>query len=395
MTQPHNDFVQGIDAGLTYWQNKAKQMDETTINELNVSRKNLILILEFGLQWPQTWQKAAQLLIHIFRFFQLRNHWSEGQSLLRMARKHTSEKETVYMRLLLQTGHLHRLQRNLEQALTIHTDAAVQLRQMKDDGLLARLLVELIFDHLSLNQPVAAKEIGQEAIALAREAGVDTVLHVDALRGLGMALIRSGEAQTAVSYLQNAVAQARQTEQVILISRTLSDLALAWTHLGEVDQADAAYREAENLLNPTIYEWDKTLLLSEMGKLCFSQENWQAAEAAFRQANTFHYNSPGDIAGQTIVLNNLGNVLFKQGKLKEAESYLLASLDLRPQMGGDIGWGNTLGTLAELLICQKRGREAEAIRLYETAIEKLELYPEDVWGQRLLKKFREQLSKLI
>ena len=150
MTQPHNDFVRGIDAGLTFWQNKAKRMDEDSINDLNVMRKNLILILEFGLQWPQTWQKAAQLFVHLFRFFQLRNHWVEGQSLLRMARQHAPDKETaLYMQLLQQTGHLHRLQRNLKRALAIHTDAAVQLRQMQDDRLLAKLLVELTFDNLS------------------------------------------------------------------------------------------------------------------------------------------------------------------------------------------------------------------------------------------------------
>jgi len=394
MTQFHNDFIQGIDAGLTYWQGKADRLDEPTINNLNMTRKNLILILEFGLQWPQTWQKAAELLIHVFPVFQLRNHWFEGQSLLQLAQKHAPEKETaLYMRLLLQLGHVQRLQGNLAQAHAIHADALEKVRSMQDILLLKGMLVELTFDNLLLNHLGIAKQAGQEAVLLAAEVDVDSGLHIDALRGLGRVLIRTGEVETAVSYLQEAVAQARQTERIIILARSLSDLGWVLARLGKRNQADSAYREAEGLLESTQYKWDKALLLSNMGTFYFDAEDWQASEVRFRQAHSFHFSFSGDAANQTIVLNNLGNALFKQGKLEEAESYLRASLDLRPQVGGDVGWGNSLGTLAELLV--RQGRKEEAIPIYQTAIEKLKPYPGEEWGQRLLHRFRKQLKKLV
>ncbi|MCP5097785.1 MAG: tetratricopeptide repeat protein [Chloroflexi bacterium] len=391
--QPDDDFVKAIKTGLAYWHKETQNLDDKGIVALDQKRKNLFQLIEFGMKLPQTWKTTAEILIQLYPLIDRRGYWNDGLKLLGSTENYCHiEDFSLLLRLRAQKGMYYREKRELDKSLKIHKNVVREARKQSDKVVLARSLAELQYTNKFQGLFNESLLCGREALDLLQKNSSEIVLNIDVMRGIGGSLGELGEYQEAITFLQKAVDLARSFEDPLVLERSLHDLSDAYLKSNQIEDAFVCLEECEELLEPTIYELDKVRLNNQIGILHFSTENWQAAELSFRKAMSSYLHQSGNLELRIISFNNLGNALLKQEKISEAEGYLRASLDLRPSFGDEVGWANTEGTLAELLLL--KGNLSEAKSLLLAAIEKLERYPQNAWGQGLLTKFYEKYKQL-
>lgn len=385
--RPSPEFIQAIRAGVVYWQQRTHHLDGAAVQALDTQRQNLHRMLWHGVQLPETWPAAVDVLLATFSLAERRGYWQEWLSLIDLALANNERSEVArFVRLLSHKGQFLRFQRKLEAAVATHEEAVALAQTVDDPMLVARAQWNLVVDFYQQGRYTDAVLLGEEVLALFQAHDASAWRMVQILRPLGSAEAGRGHFQQAYNYLTVAVEQARTLHQPYLLARALNDLARAsWRH-GMTDQALACFKEAALLLAETNNEFDKVMTNINLGALYHDMGQLSAAETAFRRANTSYLRRSGHIFYKAILDNNLGNVLLDLGKLEEAEEYLRRALLSFPESNNEIGWGNALGTLAKVLVAQ--GRKQEAQSYFEEAIARLSNYPEDEWGQEVLQELQ-------
>ena len=155
----------------------------------------------------------------------------------------------------------------------------------------------------------------------------------------------------------------------------------------KTEEALAIYHEALDTLAQTENHLDKTRVLNELGSLHWKQKNLVEAERFLLKANSPFLQQSGNLFDQALVLNNLGTVYLTQGELDKAECSFQRSVVFWESCDDQVQFANALGGLAEVKAIQ--GNITEAQQLYANAIGFLSDYPQDVWGQKLQKRFSE------
>jgi tetratricopeptide (TPR) repeat protein len=394
-SHPHPDdgFFDGIKTGLAYWYGETHRLDDLKIAALDQERNNLFQLLDFGLKLPQTWQISAKILVQLYPLFDRRGYWKDGQIMLETAQNYSSGTDSpLHIRLSNQLGNFYRMQTNVAQAKKIHESAIQRAKKQNDPHLLAACLIGLQYDCRSMGNYEDAIQYGDEALRLLQEDGEGIIFRIDALRGMGQILNYQGEHKNGHKYIEEAIRLARINGEPIVLVRSLIDMIDLLLNRDDEEKLLGLYEECQYLLQDTVNEFDKVSLNTRIGIYHFNHQNWEAAEIAFREALSTNLKHSGHLESRVILLNNLGNVFLNQGKFLDAEAHLKGSLELRPQIGDEVGWANTEGTLAELY--SKMGRVPAAKILYAKAIEKLERYPDNAWGQGLLDKFKKQNQRV-
>lgn len=392
--QPAPRFVQSICTGLTYWQERTNHMDEQTIHEMDAERQNLYRIVQYGLILPETWRDTVVLVLQTFDLVEQRGYWDEWRSVLQTLLSKCPEHELlIQCKLLNRLGQLQRLSRQLSQAIKIHQQAYTIAQTLGNPQTLAEIHHHLLGDYLENRQHIEAEYHGQIALtAFAELREAEGKWMAGTLKMMGSLAKEQGDLQTAEERLSQATNIWRSLHNPVALARSLNDLANALWMAEKSDSAHKCFDEATALLAPTANEFDKAMIHINRGTLYFHQENWAQAETAFRQADSSYLHQSGHVHYQAVVANNIGNVLLKQKRLTQAESYLQNALKLWGQTNDDVSQANTLGTLGEVLILLEQ--ISEAITCYKQAIAILINHPGNPWAKTLLVKFQEQLEKV-
>lgn len=386
---PDPQFVESILVGLTYWRERTAHIDDQVIGELDAERQNLHRIVRYGLVLPQTWQSAAAVILQSFNFVERRGYWREWIPVLEKAiARCDKEHIPVKFKLLNQLGQLYRFVLQWTPALAAHEEAETIAQQLGDEQKLAESYCHLSELYLRQRQYSKAEKYG--LAALARFMKIDATERWIAITSstLGELARFRGDLAQAEERFSQAISYWRILNEPVRIARVLNDLAVAFTTAAKFEQAEKCLKETILLLGPTPNELDKVMAQINFGLLHFRRENWIGAEAAFRKANSSYLQKSPHIFYRALVANNLGNVLLKQDRLEDAASYLQDAITLWRQADDKLELANTLGTLAETLVAQRR--QEEAIALFEEAIDLLSEYPDDTWVQKLQQNFMAQ-----
>jgi len=209
---------------------------------------------------------------------------------------------------------------------------------------------------------------------------------------LGINAMHRGDLASAKSHHKQAVEASWEIGDTTLIARMLNALARTLQNDGSYDEAIGFYLEAEQLLESSSNDLDKTLTRLNLGSAYFSQGNWKAAEASLRKADSEYLRRSGNVDYRARVLSSLGNVLLKQERWIEAEAYLKLAIELWIELEDDLNLANAIGALGEVLA--GRGDVAGAIPLIEQALSLLERYPDHAWANKLRGIFEEELDKI-
>ena len=185
--------------------------------------------------------------------------------------------------------------------------------------------------------------------------------NVELLNAIGFSLFQQGKSQEAVVELEKAL----QIDPKHW--KAHNNMALASIDLGELEVAEAHYRESLAIEpQPAIYN-DLGFVLERMGLT-------EDATASYRKALEL---DPGSAAAQF----NLGSALARSGNFREAEGYLRAAVEKQPSTQAYTGLG---------IVLRQQGKAEEAAASLQAAIE---LDPDNAAAHRELAEVLASLGR--
>ncbi len=391
--KPSKAFRQSIAANIRYWSQRTKRLDDQTIQELVGERQNLYQAAEFGIHLEETWPAAVELILQCFYYVERRGFWSEWIPLLESTLAYYPENlPQLETRLKNNLGACYRLERKFDLAIQIHDEEMDLASQLDDKRLIALAHNNLGKTYYLMHRYEEAEDHGQAAISFFENRPADRHRLAAMINLLGLISQAQGDYDQSESRLQAAVKEFRLADIPLELARALGNLGITHDSKGEYQSAISCYREAAEILEPTIYEVDKARLQLSLGTAYFNLDDLTAATMAYEKANSSYMRREGPTYYQAAIANNLGNVYLAQERLLEAETYLREAISLWRRSGAHLMLANSLGTLAETMIAT--GNHVDAIGYYEEALGIVEQYPEDAWSQKMADEFKEAMEKL-
>ena len=385
-------YIRSIHNGLRYWQEKAGNLDDEAVAQLNAKRVSLYHILKEGLRLEETQLATISLIVKLGHFIETCGYWEEWLPLLEQAIAACADAPdptapALYARLLCWQGYLlYDGQQRHEEAVPVLQTARQMAQRVDDQRLLAETLFFLGEVHHQMHQYDAASRYAHEALTLFRQQSESSSWVAATLNSLGNIACDQGEWDTAVEYLNESVALWRQDPRTVRLARVLFYLAIAYTGQEALEQAHACLAEAYQLIVDSSHEIDKSRVLNQTGVIYYRQKAWAEAAAAFQRANTPYLQNSPDLFMQAQLANNLGNVFYEQHHWSAAETYLRQAISLWQVQKNELNLGNGLGSLGKVLAAQAKKGEADECFTEATAL--LAQFPQNQWANKLLAEFR-------
>jgi putative nucleotidyltransferase with HDIG domain len=142
---------------------------------------------------------------------------------------------------------------------------------------------------------------------------------------LGQLLGKTGENVRALGFLHRAVSGYRRSADASGICRSLRNLGVIYTELGEFDDAEQAYEEAVEIARENNF----TLLIADisnnLGAIKNIKGDWQTALECYSRARNL-YDQSGELRKAGYSLNNIGITLMEQEKYSQAHEAFLSAL---------------------------------------------------------------------
>ncbi|WP_236809164.1 tetratricopeptide repeat protein [Amycolatopsis albispora] len=184
----------------------------------------------------------------------------------------------------------------------------------------------------------------------------------DPLTLIGLGYWRVGRSKEALSYLEEALAAARESGNRNTESYVLNTLGLVCRALGRFADALAYLEQALELARETEDRTSEGLVLVVLGAACRGMGRYRDA-VRYLELALVAARETGDRTSEGYVCVNLGDVLSAQGKHEQAVSSLEDGLALFAETGTRTSEGYALGILGGALRCLGR---------YEEALERLD-----------------------
>ena len=259
--------------------------------------------------------------------------------------------------------------------LGLHTEAIDKLRAsiglyetmgLSDSTEAARRRMELGELLAHAGEPDEGERLARQALRQHRRLlGPKSRETVENLLVLGVIQRRKSLFKEADATFRSALQLARELEEPTLVAKALSRYASLKNLTGHSDQAEGMLREAVELteaaygpIHPEVGKVHNSLAHSQR------HHSLEATEASYRKALEIHRALHKDGHPNTVeTLHNLGYVLFRRGKIAEAEQVMSEALDMASEVLDDQHslYGVGLKNLALLREKQKRPQEAEAL----------------------------------
>lgn len=384
--RPSPQFIQSIQAGLRYWQQKTRELGTDQVQWLDKRRQNLYQAVLFGLQTAETWEDTASVLLQAFNFVEWGGYSHEWIPVLEQALALAPDEDSIWNgRILNSLGQLYRLAGRHGDAIAQHEKALHQAQRLKDKELEMRVYMALSEAYLGQSAVPQATEYGLLSLELAKALPGAEPQEATILKTMGAIASFTGDWDKAIEYQKRAAQLWRVQNNVVYVARSLNDLGITYMRSGDFASAQAAYEEAAVILQPTLNEVDKARIYLNLGVLHYQQKQWPEAAAAFLQINTTALRERQEPFFLAQLHNNLGNVYLKMAQWEPAlENLEIAAAAFR-KMNNKLELANSLGTMAEIYVARQLNEQV--VLCYEEAILLLNQFPKSHWGQKLLATF--------
>lgn len=385
-------FLRGLHANLAYWRAETAVLSPERRRALNADFPNLRQALDMALQLPETRSAAAALLLHCFFWVEAAGHVPAWTPLVaRAAALLPADAFSLRYRLLKQLGQFQRMQRQLDAALATLAQAQQLLDQVDDPNAPGELQLNLCQVYRDKRDLPRAQQHGERAVALLPEDA--TRLQGLTLQIMGQIAQDRGELPRAIALYRQALPLLAQPDDPTAVARTLNALAVAYQLHGRTAAALAQYQALIDLLadSPNVRARAEALL--NLGSLHYGAGQLDAAEAAFRQAAALLQPQAGLLFSKALAANNLGAIARDRGDWPAAEAQLRQALRLFQHIGDELMEANTRGNLAELHI--RRGQPDAATAELRAARALAARHPDHAWGRQLAAEFQEKLSRVL
>lgn len=384
---PSRQFHNSIMASLSYWREITKEIGDHGIKQLDKERQNLFRAVEFGLALPQAWRMTVDIALQTIPLINRRLYRREWIPVLEdLLKQYPEGNPRMKFNLLIQLGRLQRLELQRDQAVKTLEGAEDLAKQMGDQHALAQAYYQIGRAHSDARRYQKADSYIKSALDILDELkDVDLALLAWVLNARGKISQINGDFELAHEYYTRSISNWRKIPDETGLARTLMDLATNYRYSGDLDQAIAQYKQAEQIFSSSANELDKTLVAINLGATYYDKGEWVLAEETFRKAYSTYLRKSGELRMQAILTVNLGNVLLKVGRLAEAEAYLRQAIVMWEEIDDDLNLANCIGTLGEVL--SAKGDYRAAITLFIEALSGLDKYSTHPFARQIRETF--------
>ena len=398
MDESRQSYVAIVHRNVDVWLKRTENLNDSQIGKLNKKFPNLLRIIEQALSHPETQtEKVALLVKQSYLLVARYGRWLIWVPIIRNCSSIYNDKyHEDYIELLIQLGKCFNRTGQLEKAIEIHEEAKAWSKKPLNIPLYLESLFNLCFNNRSIRHYEAAKQLGEEALNTAIEYCqqndllIPTILNEVGRIYLDLGnednlLIAEKKFKEALYYLNMETSESLFCKITINLGQTLRNQ-------NNLEEALNTLQKANSLIDATSNEIDKSKLWNSYGITYYQMGRWHEAEVAFNLANSEIIRISGDFFAQASINQNLGNVMIKQNRFVEAESFLWSAIRFWEQVNNQVWLANSYGSMGELMGMQARNNEAG--NYYDNAISILKREKPTVVSQRILGKFLEEKNNL-
>jgi serine/threonine protein kinase/TolA-binding protein len=298
----------------------------------------------------------------------------------RWLRHDTSQNPELRARLLESVGRAYRRLDGDREAFYFFQQALalrMQLSRGEGDLATARTMNELAYMHRILGNLSASDRVLQQATAMLHRLGEErSLVYAQTLVNRGRVQLRSGRAEAARKYFDEALALRRELvgPRDPVVAEGLVDLSGALNWLDELPAAERAAREAVDIYSilPKLHP-ERAEAAAALGEILRQRRKFAEANAIFNEVlDAYRKMYVEDHRRIADTLDSLARIAFEQHRLAEAEEFARQAIE-REVKGGRAEYFRTAGTRTLLATIQlERGAYADAEAQVRTALTVLE-----------------------
>jgi tetratricopeptide (TPR) repeat protein len=390
---PTTQFSESVTANLDYWRRRVSDLEKNDSRPFAGEGQNLFRAVQFGLELPQTWQCAAELVVECWNLVKDHSFWIEWIPILEAVVAGADENiQELKAQALDQLGVLYRRNRQFDAALAAHGQEEKIGRELEDENRRAQAAIRFGETYWRMRQNDKAAKCTRAALKILLDLNADPNLVAICYHDLGSINQNRGALVKSERQLRRALQLRREHGDPLGVGRTLMNLGLTLDSAGRPEEAIACYEEAKDLFTSVSNEFELARVENCLGTLHYYQENLGAAEAAFRRADSPYMRKQGRPYDRTLTKMNLANVLLAQGRLNAAEKHWQTCIQEWRLLDSPLMLANSLSGLAETHV--EQGKFEDVIPLYEEALAIVREFPDDTWAQRLRDRFENTLAEL-
>ena len=333
------------------------------LNRLEQDHANL----RAALVWLRSHDPAAATKLGgaLWRFWQLRGHFTEGRSQLDSLVQIPIDAVDLIDRIAVLNGAgvLAEGQGDVDRAGQLHAEALAIARLTGDKEAIAWSLNNLGVVACGRGEYDLAESLLNENLALARELG-DLGIEAMALTDLGNVAFYRGDAEGARSRFQSGLDLFRRLGDDAQVANTLNNLGSVEIESGSYAAAEVLLNEALHLSREVGHKQGIAYALNNLAEAAGQQGDLDRATSLYRDTLRLAQDT-GDRKSNAIALENLARIDFKQGDDERAGARYAEALVLYHTVGDWIGITSALAGIAT--IAARRGQPEVATRLLAAA----------------------------
>jgi tetratricopeptide (TPR) repeat protein len=362
---------------------------ERAADRLRAEHASMKLVAEEGLRFPELWRQTAVYIYTIFHAVERWGEWSEWTLILEEAKVILTDKPRLLLKIEYWLGHIYYLHRNFEDALTVLTNALAMAKQVNSQitPLIQQRLCNI---YLAMEKCDAAKLMGTEALAYCHQPEQDAALTAAIYNSIGLVAMQMNEVEEAVDYFQTAVSLWKKQKSLTQLSRTETNLGVAYFQLSYFDNAIIHFKSALVHLKQLNSPVDRLKTINNLASIYYMQAAYKKSEDILMNAIVESRELTGIYHLRGSLNHNLGNTLLALNRFGEAEVYLNNSLHLWQIANDRLEAANTHDTLGELF--QAKKAFAQAIVHYQQAVAFAKAYPENHRANNLIQNCEREIK---
>jgi len=256
----------------------------TWLDRLGVEHDNLRAALDWSRRDEAGADAGLQLAGTLWRFWEIRGHWSEGREWLDgMLARNANAPASVRVKALNGAAYLAYYQGDFSRAHAMAEQTLELSRGIGDKRGTAACLNLLGLHACRLGDHARAATLGDESLLLSREAGDQwSVAH--ALVVLGLVALAEGNNDRATSLLEEALTMFRILSDKRGSALTLMSLGLVVRRRGDNQRAAALFEEALGTFRELGDKGRSAFTLSNLAIVAWNQQNYTRSAVLFEES---------------------------------------------------------------------------------------------------------------
>jgi predicted ATPase/DNA-binding XRE family transcriptional regulator len=301
---------------------------EQALNRLEQEHDNLRLALAWHMAQDEGAEPALWMAGCLWRFWDMRGHWTEGQRWLEQAlsRRASAAPARRWLALhgagnmSLSLGEYARAKAYYEESLAVTQQLGVQFG-------IANSLVNLSMVTLYQGDLPEAIRLQEQALAIHSAVG-NKIGKALALHNLADMLVQAGDYDRAAAFAEESLAYCKELGDGLGIAWALHDLGLLAHRHGASERARALLEECRTSYNKLGSKNDLARALNDLGELAADQGQHERAMALYEESLRLSIEL-GDRRRQAAVLDSMGRLAHHTGDEERAATLCGKSLSLQ------------------------------------------------------------------